>query len=378
MATKRSVIELNGNAYDALSGAMLGPAQRATGTTGPNHRVQTIHVTPKPSRLGFRTSTDFASTDGLKPAKHGKYATQMARPARHAAPHQLQPTKTLMRRAVAAPQAVATVGNRHTTTVHKAIHAPSATTAIVPKFSSDIVDPRRLRRATTTTQSQLVQHFAKTAALPPSQDMRRPVHQNQTKPAPAKPVKTPPAYDDRDIFEKALAHATGHQERAPQESRSRSIKRNAKKQQKVLSFVASLAAFVLLCGFVAYQNKANIQLQLASAKAGFSASVPLYKPDGYDMGKLTYATGAVALTYNNANSHSFDVLQKKSNWDSQTLLENFVATSNEPYQGYQSGGRTIYVYGQGKATWVNGGIWYQIDNATNLSSDQIVKVAASM
>lgn len=179
------------------------------------------------------------------------------------------------------------------------------------------------------------------------------------------------------MFAQALAHATSHEEKTPKEAR-RSARRSGKRFRRVLGISASIAVFVALCGFVAYQNKTNIQLQLASAKAGFSASVPLYKPDGYTMNKLDYATGAVAVTYQKGNDSKFDIVQKRSNWDSQTLLENFVATSNEAYQGYQAGGRTIYVYGKGKATWVNGGIWYQIKDADNLSNDQIVKVAASM
>ncbi len=82
--------------------------------------------------------------------------------------------------------------------------------------------------------------------------------------------------------------------------------------------------------------------------------------------------------YRSPNKQSFTVLQKKSNWDSQTLLENFVATSNEDYQGYQSNGRTVYVYGKGNATWVNGGIWYQIKATGDLANEQLVKIAASM
>jgi hypothetical protein len=193
------------------------------------------------------------------------------------------------------------------------------------------------------------------------------------------PMRTAAVDADHDIFAQALAHATSHQERSPKESKMNTAKRSGKRHRKVLGFAAGAAAFVLMCGFVAYQNKANIQLQLASAKAGFSASVPLYKPAGYTMNKLNYSTGAVAMAFqDNSTNSAFNVTQKKSNWDSQTLLENFVATSNQPYQGYESAGRTIYVYGQGKATWVNGGIWYQIDGANNLSNEQIVKVAASM
>jgi hypothetical protein len=145
-----------------------------------------------------------------------------------------------------------------------------------------------------------------------------------------------------------------------------------------MAIVASLALFVALCGFVAVQNRENIQLQLASAKAGFSVSSPLYRPDGYSLNKMTYSAGLAASLYKNQSNQSFTLSQKKSNWDSQTLLENFVATKGDSYKGYQSNGRTVYVFGEGNATWVNGGIWYQIQGADQLTNEQLVKIAASM
>lgn len=183
---------------------------------------------------------------------------------------------------------------------------------------------------------------------------------------------------EQDLFSQALARATSHEQPAPRESAAKAIKRKSKKHRQALGIVASLSVFLMLFGFIAYQNRDNIQLQIASARAGFSASTPLYKPDGYVLGKTTYGPGAVAVQYQHPNNQSFTLSQKKSNWDSQTLLENFVATSDEPYQGYQSNGRTVYVYGEGKATWVNGGIWYQIQGANELSDEQLVKIAASM
>jgi hypothetical protein len=107
-------------------------------------------------------------------------------------------------------------------------------------------------------------------------------------------------------------------------------------------------------------------------------ATPLYKPDGYAMSKMTYSAGSVATLYKNTGNQSFSLSQKKSNWDSQTLLENFVASAGEDYKGFQSNGRTVYIYGKGKATWVNGGIWYQIRGADELTNDQLVKIAASM
>ena len=66
------------------------------------------------------------------------------------------------------------------------------------------------------------------------------------------------------------------------------------------------------------------------------------------------------------------------NWDSQTLLQNFVSTSGQPYDAYKAAGRTVYVYGNGNATWVNGGVWYEVSDNGALSKDQIIQLANSM
>ncbi len=421
MTTKSTVIELNGRSYDALTGAMLGKAER------PEHRVR---VAAMPTKQPPRSAQ--SDMDGF--VRHSRHTTAKQPGSAHIAAHQPQPTRTLMRRAVKSPQ-LNPASSMHVKqgirTVQTSLkpHMP-AKMNINPKLSSDVIDPLRSKRAAVANRSGLVKHFtthkpnvnhlaptvatiesrsahrlAQTTQLLPEHPKRPTYNSNpalasamsntsrvaqsmQTKSAvqpsrQSRPSQSGPTTgsqdDDHDIFAQALAHATSHQELSPKESKMSSAKRSSKRHRNVLGFAAGAAAFVLMCGFVAYQNKANIQLQMASAKAGFSASVPLYKPAGYSMDKLNYSTGAVAMAFQNDSTKTgFNLTQKKSNWNSQTLLENFVATSNQPYQGYESAGRTIYVYGQGKATWVNGGIWYQIDGASNLSNDQIVKVAASM
>ena len=377
-----NVIELNGIAYDALTGEMLGTSQPSPSSDV----VYSVPVKPMPSP---RSRSHGTAVDGMLPSHQTRQAGNHngRRP---------QATKTLMRQAVKPPhlKPKQTAGNIHNdiTVIKSQANLQPKTSlparAIHTKVSSDVIDPRRANRAAANSRSPQVSHFktpANYAHRPQQQHVAS--HQApaiaQARPAaPAVPQHpaTQAHHDDQDIFQKALAQATSHQQPAPKQSRLDSLKsaKRSGRKRRALAIVGSLAIFVGLVGFVAFQNKTNIQLQMASAKAGFSAAIPLYKPDGYNMNKLDYGTGAVAMSYHNGDKGQFNIVQKKSNWDSQTLLENFVATTNEPYQGYQSNGRTIYVYGKGNATWVNGGIWYQIKDAKSLSNDQLVKVAASM
>lgn len=418
------VIELNGKRYHARTGAFLGdqpdyqPASKPTGTPAAHHGPRHIHQ---------------AATAAKPATKH------TARPTpTQAAIRKTQPARTLMRRAVAKPQAA--IAKPHIKPQAPVQTAVVTQSPIKPKLTASNIDRQRSHRATAIDRSRLVKHFqsgefvthaparslapvapkamtvqqtAKPIAKPAAAAIHhtdltaakpvynapqrnaagsnRPQHLRTSLRRPAaattaaQPNKQPAAPtaaiahnddNEQDIFERALAMATSHQEQPPKQSMLKAAKRR-KRARRLTSLAAGFAVFALLVGFIAYQNKASIQMQLASAKAGFAASTPVYKPEGYAMGKVAYEPGTVTAMYNKA-AKSFTIVQKQSNWDSQTLLENFVATSNEDYQGYESNGRTIYLYGNGKATWVDGGIWYQINAGNVLPTDQLVKVAASM
>jgi hypothetical protein len=396
---KNSIFELNGKAYDARSGALLGNAQRVQHTA-------TVQHMPLRSSPGHST----ASMDGMVASPKPRLHT-----LKHVNAHHPQPTKTLMRRAVKPPHpGKLNAAKLSSAGIHsQAVLQPktSAAATIMPKLSSATVDPMRAHRARVASRSHAVDHFrpSRHASQPlQSQTVSQPVQALQPPASPqpelqplqqpskrqlaanrrpyAQPLQAPThsqvaTYDEqleRDLFEQALAEATSHEEPAPDESVSQSVKRKGSRARKVMTVLASLSVFVVLCGFVAYQNRQQIQLQMASAKAGFAASLPLYMPQGYQTSKMTYTSGSVAASFQAPGKKPFLIVQKKSNWDSQTLLDSFVAISNQDYRGFQSNGRTVYVIGKGQATWVNGGIWYQIKEANDLNDEQLVKIATSM
>jgi hypothetical protein len=388
---------------------MLGDAQHIQ-KSSVQHTPVTTTRTYQPTVIG-----------GLSTAAPVRRAPQHAN---HVTAHTPQPTKTLMRRVVKKP-VVAPASTKPTSNIRahsNNIHASRMSSSLTSKQLKPTPDVMRTQRATQAPRSQSVQHFQsldirpiKTTAMtygaqkPFASDIKL-VHPHQTQATAqaqnnfqarrqqqlnrttatqaTRPALTRPTVNtaqqqsssdaENDIFSQALASATSHEQKVPHESTVSKIKHGGKKKKRVLSIVTAAAVFMVLSGFVAVQNRQNIQLQIAGAKAGFSVAVPMYKPDGYNMDKMTYAAGSVATLYKNTGSQSFTLTQKKSNWDSQTLLENFVASSGDDYKGFQSNGRTIYVYGKGKATWVNGGIWYQIQGADELTNEQLVKIAASM
>jgi hypothetical protein len=118
---------------------------------------------------------------------------------------------------------------------------------------------------------------------------------------------------------------------------------------------------------------------MASAKAGFSVSRPGYLPAGYSLADLKYAQGAAALSFHsNSDDRRYTLSQHTSSWDSQALAGTFVSRQDPSYQTVQSGGRTIFVYGNGNATWVSDGVWYVLQSDGSLSRQDLISLAASI
>jgi len=357
----KHIIELNGKRYDALTGRLLG--NEATDVAAPAAAAQSAPALPK-----------------RQPSTHHQSSRKHAN-------RSLQPSKTLMRRAVAKPVKKTTPAiKRQAPLPAKAAHG-----AISPKLSVNSVDPGRVRRAQRTTKSTHIDRFGApspkiTPQIRPITPVAVPAHlQADVRPAPqhhraaapkqhtaTKPAATPAKHKETadDIFDRAIANARSHETKAPKRKR---------RVSKLLNLSAGLAAFVVIGGFIAYVNRATIQLELASARAGFQANLPAYAPDGFNRQAVSADGKAVKISFVSPSSaDNFTLTQRASDWDSQTLFDEISAETDASYQTLQSGGRTIYVYDGSKAAWVNGGILYQIEGNAQLDSSQLGQLASSL
>lgn len=149
-----------------------------------------------------------------------------------------------------------------------------------------------------------------------------------------------------------------------------------------LSTVAtSAAAAVLLFGYITYLNIPNISLRVAASRAGIDAELPEYNPPGFKFeGPVAYSSGEISLKYqaSDNNSRSYSLIQKKSNWDSQSLLTNYVEEESSAHEAHSRNGLTIYTLDDTSATWVNAGVWYTINDNAELSSEQLLNIATSI
>jgi len=182
------------------------------------------------------------------------------------------------------------------------------------------------------------------------------------------------------MIENALARATAHEQTVHHKKKRSRVARKLGVSSRAVAISSTVLAGVLLGGFFAVQNIPNLSMRVASARAGFNASLPGYNPSGFSFaGPINYNPGQVTVSYNsNTDDRNYKIIQRASNWNSDALLSNFVVASSQPYQTYQDRGRTLFIYDDSNATWVDNGIWYQIEGKSQMTTDQLVRIASSM
>lgn len=367
VSKNNNIIEINGQRYNAVTGALV------TGTRGQAQNMDGVTraaAAPSPA-LSIRAVRPPLQSVIKKPVM------DIARPApAHLAHHSPQSAQTLMRRSVHKPTATQAHFKAQTTTDQR-LQQPKP--AIQTKLSHQVVDPKRQKRARHAPKSELVNHFGAVASFSTNSShtsvLSRPVarialeNQVSTVAASAQP--------SLDMFQKALAEATSHQQ--PFFTPAKNGRGDRLATSRTVKMVASALSVLLLAGFVTYQHIPNLKLRLASSRVGFTASMPSYRPAGFAVGGLNYSVGNVAINYHsNSDARAYTLTEKASNWNSQTLRDVYVtANARQAYQTVAASGRTVYLFGN-NATWVNSGIWYEIQNNGNLSSKQLVDLALSL
>lgn len=357
MRKTKNTIKINGRTYDAITGELL-------------HADKVSIVTP--------VSTPIKPAHPAKPASSKKPVT-----SRHAAKHAKrtpQQAKTLMRRSVRKPSHAA---NSHDKTHLKSTSKVATRSSVIAvKKSARRIDERRLIKAKNVPKSQKIAKFNTSnpvahkstpqvhhpATPQPIQHHVTTTHKRRTPHQPA----VHRAKTTEDLLQEALHHATSHKQPAP--------RRHLNRSQRAIGLSALVVTTGMLLALVATQSAPTVKMRIASAKAGFQASLPGNSPAGFHLGDLSYGAGAVAINYesNSDQDRKFSITQKTSAWDSTTLRDAFVADTDKNFRVVEDGGLTIYLYGDNNATWVNDGVWYQVQGNGSLSDRQLVDIAKSL
>jgi hypothetical protein len=306
--------------------------------------------------------------------------------------HAPERPKTLMRHVVQKPKTTMKPAIK-TNTPSEVMARPVSSIAkpLEKKVSVTQVNPLRLVRSRHVAKSHHIRRFHESAHATPTAHSRNQHNLSAGRPnqyavqlirqtgqssqastaAVLAPASAKAKESTADIFEAALAQANSHEQPAP-------IKRHSARRRRLVNVMATVGAFLLIGGFIGYLNMTNIELRVASMRAGFHAEMPSYRPTGYAMaGGIESGEGRIAMSFRSGDS-TYTITQEASDWNSSTLLDQASLEQGKPTQTIQSKGRTIYIYDDSNATWVNGGVRYQISGNAALDADQLVTLATSM
>lgn len=377
---KNNTIEINGKKYDVNTGAMVGGEV----THKPRPEI-TAH--PKQTRVKKAlTVSDVTKVEATKhpintPSTTSQPHHHQGKPVIHTVKHEShnpgidikshrpEPAKTLMRSVVQKPKAA----------YHSRLHAQSPTDVIASqaylgvqtKLSIDSVSNQRLKHAKFVQKSNLISHY-NLVDPKPGLSPRPAIQPRATATTPQAGTMHPTSR----MLQQAVQQAKSHEQ--PIVHPVRSFKAaNERHTRRLIHIGSSALIAVALIGVAISLNMNNVKLQFASSTAGFNAGLPTAQPYGFRLNGLSATTGSVALNYVD-KKQGYTISEKSSNWDTITLKESFVATITKHYQVINTDGETIYVYGNQNATWVNNGIWYQIQSNGQLNTEQLIAIATSL
>ncbi len=357
---KQHIIQLNGKTYDALSGHLVD--------------LSTSTASPGASNI-----------DGFMPIKRVARPTQHLKlPAKsvHAKPARAQ---TLKRDGLSRPHALrlgsrAVSGSALSASMSTAHERRQRASQVLKSPSVDRFSHASHLGVPKTTAPLTVKPAPHHVSPHPSASQAGPSNQ-------AIPVQPSPAQSHQ-----PAANAKSHLEMALENARpavTKPLKKPGVRQRtarrlhlspRTLGVMTSALAVLILGGFFAYQNIPNLSVRLAAARAGIPAHLPAYQPPGFSLkGPVKYSPGQITISYRSGtDNRSFSVTQTTSNWNSQALADNFLKHKLQSSQTVVDKGKTIYIYDDHNATWVDGGIWYRVEGNSSLNSDQLLQVASSI
>jgi hypothetical protein len=144
----------------------------------------------------------------------------------------------------------------------------------------------------------------------------------------------------------------------------------------------SALPLIILGGLVfAWKTVPQFSVKIAGLRAHISPVVPSYKPDGYAIASpAKAASGLVSISYQSTidPAQNYEITQGQSNLTSTSIAQS-VVPKGAAVQTSQVQGNTVYIYGShNDAAWVNNGVLYTIKDKASLNSDQLIKIVQGL
>lgn len=351
-----TTIELNGKRYDARTGKIVDNLQDNSSSATPM-LPKTKKIEPGQILDGFvRRASTPAPSQVVTPSVASKPA--LAKTTAKHTKRQPEKSHTLMRPAVKKPH-----------------FAKNDIQKTKPR-----VEPQktgRASRAKNVEKSPHITRFGSPVATVAKKEAALPVV------APSFAALSKNVSNELHKLENALIDANSHLHQLEKNSVKKvPFLRRVGFKNRFANIAALTCGALLLVGFFSYQNYTAISMKIAASRAGVNAQLPGYKPAGYStIGSVKSEPGKVSVSFKSrTNDTGFTVTQQASNWNSASLLANHVTKEHcsTCFQTWQDEGKTVYIYDNSNATWVNGGIWYKVEGNADLTSDQLLRLANSL
>lgn len=371
MSKPTSVIEINGNRYDATTGQLISAIESVNRV-----KNQVIDGLVKPARpiAARHKAAKSAATPSGSASRARKHGVKSSARSLH---RQTDKAYTLMRGGLKKPAG-------HLSRLQRSHSAkPRPETEL---RSKQIQKNTKVHRFGTPIRHKMSARRVVSGEIL-SRNKSKGTHSNsgsRMASTPALPSMVVSASHQKleRLLDAALAQADAHKQDLRRQSARHFWQRSRFwGPKKWLAVGVVLLAVIVLAMFIAWQKIPQLSVKAASIKAHVSATVPAYKPVGYQLATPATASGdSVTMEYRSTieQQNEFDLTQKQSNLDSSSLAQTVIPQGDQ-VQTSQVNGNTVYIYGpHNDAMWVNNGILYTITNHSNLSSDELLKIAQGL
>lgn len=359
-----SVVEINGNQYDAYSGQLIKAGKKTTQQVK-YHTAKVIDGFVKSKSAGQSQVTKSEKKPKVINKKDGVQSSVITRHIVHSARslhRHAEKSHTLMRHAVAKPVELA-----------KKSLAESMGASGRSKLAN-----QRVKHAKTVVKHAKVRRFAPEVPKAESHHASHSIARTEIVARPSgasvAAAVVPTALSNQRL-EAMLDQALIRAGRMPRPNLWQKIRR----APRWLTITTLAAIIALLSLFFIWQSIPQVAIRVASIRAHMAASMPSYTPTGFSFWKpVIYQDGTVTVRFRADANHarSYDLSQQKSTWNSATLASSL---GTDQLQTTEINGTTVYIYGAGSdAAWVNRGMLFKISDRANLTSDQIVRIAQSL
>lgn len=345
-----SVVEVNGNRYDAASGQLIGSVKKSA-----------QHL--KSSATGV---VDGFIRQSSAPSRHRKTKTDTPKKPAQSVHKKVERSRTLMRSGVSRPAGKSPGAQTHKVPAAATFHEPAQT-------------HKKSLLARATKQHRHVNRFGHVSNTSHTSTNSSAVRTNKTIAALSTPTSTAAAPTSSQI-ERLLDQALLASHQKPRKSPgSFGLIDRIRFMPRWLSLGAAVVVLGFISAFLAWQNVPQVAIKVASTRAGVNASIPSYAPEGYSFSApLSYKKGEVLVRYQKEAGAGYEISQQASKMDSSSLASTVLAAESN-VQTSQVKGTTIYIYGDNStATWVNNGVKYTLTGQAGLDSNQILKIAGSL